>query len=341
MAQRVNSDERIETLIDILRYRRPDQSYTEAAFINKYLFPLGVLKDEFGNLIKRIGDAPIMWSSHTDTVHDSDGMQKVVYNRKRNEILLPKKSASSCLGADCGTGVWLMIEMIKAGVEGLYIFHRAEEIGGLGSRWITTNTPQIVEGINYAIAFDRFGTNSVITHQCGRGCSDAFAFQLGSKLGGMMPDDTGIYTDTAEYTHLIPECTNVSVGYDHHHTRREFQDVGHAIALLDRLTTADFTDLIVSRDINDEPDYGSYGGFGRQRYVYDDGAYDTWGADDDDQGPDLYNDSYTDLVRKYPQVAAQMIYDLGVSKNMFIEDVFKETGTFEQNEYEDDGTNPL
>jgi len=53
------------------------------------------------------------------------------------------------------------------------------------------------------------------------------------------PDDTGVYTDTAEFTDIIPECTNVSCGYYFEHTDKEELDMVHfdqlaaAIVLID------------------------------------------------------------------------------------------------------------
>ena len=41
------------------------------------------------------------------------------------------------------------------------------------------------------------------------------------------PDDTGVYTDSAEFVDSIPECTNISVGYQSEHTFRESQDLYH------------------------------------------------------------------------------------------------------------------
>jgi glycerophosphoryl diester phosphodiesterase len=41
------------------------------------------------------------------------------------------------------------------------------------------------------------------------------------------PDDTGVYTDTAEFTDIIPECTNISVGYDHEHSQQECLNIHH------------------------------------------------------------------------------------------------------------------
>jgi hypothetical protein len=46
-----------------------------------------------------------------------------------------------------------------------------------------------------------------------------------------MPDDTGVYTDTAEFIDFIPECTNISVGYDMEHSERETLDMDHFLQL--------------------------------------------------------------------------------------------------------------
>lgn len=153
------------------------------------------------------------------------------------------------LGADDGVGIWLMLRMISAGVEGLYIFHADEEIGGGGSRHIADETPQLLDGIVRAVAFDRKGTRSVITHQgIGRCCSDKFGQALGEALGmGYTIDDTGVFTDTANYTHLVPECTNVSSGYYREHTLHEHLDVTHATALANALTKVQWGELPVER----------------------------------------------------------------------------------------------
>ena len=79
-----------------------------------------------------------------------------------------------------------MLEMIKASVPGLYIFHRDEEVGGKGSKYISINTPEILKGIQFAIAFDRYGTTSVITEQMGGKCaSREFADSIYSFLPGV------------------------------------------------------------------------------------------------------------------------------------------------------------
>jgi acetylornithine deacetylase/succinyl-diaminopimelate desuccinylase-like protein len=223
----------------MLRYRRPAGSETESNFAARYLAPLA-RRDAAGNYIRRIGKSPaVLWSSHYDTVHHTGGLQRIVVDG--NTVRLHADSTSNCLGADCTAGVWLMREMIFAKKPGLYIFHAAEEIGGIGSRYVADKTPGVLDGIVYAIAFDRAGNGDVITHQSGTRCaSNDFADALATALGGLYaPDNGGLFTDTANYVDLIGECTNVSIGYAHAHTARESLDVPHLFGLLDSILTLD------------------------------------------------------------------------------------------------------
>ena len=254
----VNSTPR--DLMDMLTYRRPCESKTETAFIKRFLLPLGVRRDDAGKLIKRIGGAPVLWSSHFDTVHRTAGRQGVC--EAGGMVRLAKRAQSNCLGADDDAGVWLMSEMIRAGVEGLYVLHFGEEVGGIGSCHISMETPELLDGIQMAIALDRKGYDSVITHQGERCCSDEFAAALGDALGlGMVPDDTGLFTDTANYVTLVPECTNLSVGYEGAHGRKEVLDAHFLVGLRDRLVKLDCAALPVLRDpvdalLEDDLDWG-------------------------------------------------------------------------------------
>jgi hypothetical protein len=143
--------------------------------------------------------------------------------------------------------------MIERGLEGLYIFHRGEEKGCLGSRWIVENTPDLVKGIDAAIAFDRAGKRDIITHQSfGMTASDEFALSLADQLNrtkglDFRPDDTGVYTDTNEYADLIAECSNVSVGYDCNHGPNETLDVYHVEQLLKAVCSLDVHQIVIKR----------------------------------------------------------------------------------------------
>lgn len=238
----------IETLMAMLETKRPHKSKAENRFIRDFIEPLGVERDGFGNLYKRI-DGPgdtILWSVHTDTVHMTGGRQAI--QKRKGVVSLSPRGKSNCLGADDGAGLWLAREMILAGKPGLYVFHRAEECGGLGSDYIATHGQELLDGIQIAIALDRKGYNDVITHQMGRGCSDTFAESLCAALDmNYRPDDTGMFTDTANYFDLIPECTNISVGYFGQHSKSETLDSEFLIALRGKLIALDTSKLIVER----------------------------------------------------------------------------------------------
>lgn len=248
----------LERLIDILSLRRPHGSDGEAELIERYIAPLApeVMANDKGEVLAyviRKGSLPVLWSCHIDTVHrDND---KTV----RQEVWLTDDgvafvgSDADCLGADDGAGFWLLLEMLSSGVEGTYVFHRGEEIGCWGSRQMTEYHRSFIESFTHAIAFDRKGTTSIITHQRGgmRACSDALGNKLISLLDmGHELDQTGIYTDTAEYMEIVPECVNISVGYSDEHTSTESLDTEYLVRLRDAVCSIDWVNaaLPVERD---------------------------------------------------------------------------------------------
>lgn len=251
-----HQDADLKDLYRMFSYCRPHDSQTERDFVHKFLIPLDVELDAFGNVYKRIGNNPeIAWSSHIDTVHRAEGFQHLeIYDSK--ELRLTKDSKSSCLGADDTAGVWLMHQMIKAEKPGLYIFHRGEECGGKGSRWIVRENPALVTGIKTMIALDRRGYKSVITHQVGSRCaSNEFGASLADALNingdhdffKYDKDEGGSFTDSANYTDLIGECTNLSVGYEGAHGARETQHLNFLCLLRHTLIKLDPAKLVIKR----------------------------------------------------------------------------------------------
>src|SRR6185437_7758533 len=100
----------LKELLTMLTYRRPSNSKTECKFRNRWPVPLGCEQDEFGNLWKTVGDnSPILFCSHTDTVHRESGRGRVSYGDG-----VAMAEGSNCLGADDTVGVWLMMNMIRA-----------------------------------------------------------------------------------------------------------------------------------------------------------------------------------------------------------------------------------
>jgi peptidase M28-like protein len=233
----------------MLTYCRPMGSPSERTFINRFIRPLGAMPDRHGNLIATIGPRPrVLWSCHTDTVHSRSGRQHVELDSE-DRLFLPIGSKSSCLGADDTAGIFILTEMLRRQVPGRYVFHYGEERGCVGSSALVEEHPAWLDEIQIAIALDRKGTTDVITHQGARTASDEFARELADVIGlDYEPSDRGIYTDTERYAGIVPECTNLSIGYEHAHSASEWLDGRHVLALLDRLLTVNLDAVGVYRD---------------------------------------------------------------------------------------------
>lgn len=305
-------DFNIDELVEMLAYCRPHGSLVEEEFIQNYLEPLEVISDDFGNRYKFVGvkeneHPDILWSSHTDTVHKKEGSQEVIVDRGFATV-----KDNNCLGADCTTGVWLMMNMIRAGIPGAYVFHRAEEVGTKGSEYISQHFATDIVKFKAAIAFDRCGYDSIITHQMGeRCCSESFSESLKKALsmGDLESDPTGSYTDTYSYIRQIPECTNLSVGYFNQHTSKESQDLDFVEHLQERLLKIDLSQLVYVRDPKIvEYDYGDdwisrYYGSAYEQDKKDGTPY--W---------DQELNNMAEMVRMWPEEVARILIDMNISE---------------------------
>lgn len=264
----------------MLTYKRPHDSTSEDAFVQEFLFKdynvavVGDFVDPAAYVIE-VGDGSrTMFSCHVDTVHRSAGMQRIKYDAVKMNYY---KADGEPLGADDTAGCWLLLEMIDAGVPGVYVFHRGEERGGIGSSYIADKYPTFLQQFDRAIAFDRRGSCDVITHQgYGRCASDAFAEALADAFnedGESMyaPSDMGIFTDTANYTEIIPECTNISCGYMHEHTANETLHLPTLFALRDNCLRIDWDKLPTVRDprVSQYKTSYAYGSYGADEQDYD------------------------------------------------------------------------
>jgi len=237
--------------------------------------------DGAGNLIYEIGGAsPLVFSAHVDTVHRESGVQPLCVDLELQYIW---KEDGEPLGADDAAGCWMLVELIKADIPGMYIFHQGEEKGGIGSRYISDHKKHFFKDKNIAIAFDRRKQGSIITEMsAGRTCSDEFGTALAELLAmGHKIDDTGSFTDTANYRKLVAECTNISIGYDNEHTGSETLDFGYLYKLRDKVIEVglQLADLPITRD-PDKPDVSKYayiGGVYSGHNIYGYGEeYEDW-----------------------------------------------------------------
>lgn len=238
---------------EMLSYLRPMGTGYEIAFLlllQRALLTLDqdIEVDEFGNLWMEQGESQTLFVAHTDTAGSSEGYRKPLL-----EGGFYKSPDKRPLGADDTSGIYVLLTLIEAGVPGTYLFTRGEESGGLGAEFVARNLGDALKKFKRAIAFDRRGSSSVITHQAGGRCaSDTFAEALSNQLNDLgllyMPDNTGIYTDTAEFTELIPECTNISVGYVKEHSCEETQDWGFLQALAQAAVRVQWEELPTARN---------------------------------------------------------------------------------------------
>ena len=323
-------------LRDILSWSRPHGSSIERTFIERYVDSIGKLYgyvvevDAFGNrwvVVPPASDASpslpnVLWSCHVDTM-GAKGEQQGIKWADGHTLALAKPKPGRCLGADDGAGLWLLREMIRDGIPGTYVFHRGEERGRLGSLYVVEHEPYRLKGFDACVAFDRRGTRDIITHQMSeRGCSGAFANSLADAINSFSPsllayepDPTGSYTDSYSYFRHIPECTNVSIGYDHEHGPRETLNAQHCVLLRSALCNIDLSSLVIERDPlvieYDDDGFGLWGPYGT-------GCMASYSYPSRSSRPPY---SLEDLCKEYPETAAAMLEALGLDEDDFLQEL--------------------
>ncbi len=332
----------MKDLIEILTWCRGAGTSSESEFVREYICSIdGIKADGYGNYHLTIGKDPtILWSCHTDTVTRKVGRQNVKWAGK-GCLVLNNPQQNQCLGADDGAGLWIMLELIKAKKEGHYVFHRDEEIGGQGSSWLTKAenfAKYIPASIKATIAMDRCGTEDVITHQMyQRTASDEFADSLAAQLPvGMRKDDSGVFTDTANYVDIVGECTNLAVGYERNHGPSEWLDTNHVRRLRDSLVMLDISKLEFKRNPGDY-EYSDWGADMYKSYPSTKTYPSTW-KDDSGEIWDNYHGegeidrplaggiTFEEMVSEAPAVAARLLTELGVTDDEFRAHVYALTG---------------
>jgi hypothetical protein len=252
-----------------------------------HLLPDYLLTDEFGNKYFQIGETTTMFTCHLDT---ATGVNTQVTHVIEDNMI--KTDGKTILGADDKAGCVVMLYMIENKVPGLYYFFLGEEVGCVGSRKLSDKfKTDKLDYIKKVISFDRRALHSVITFQASqRCCSEKFAEALAAELNlhakevldndatfDYKPDNTGIYTDSAQFTGIYPECTNISVGYYSEHTFTERQDIKHLDKLAKACCLVKWEELPVERDPSVK-EYKSYNYSGYSGY----GGYDGYDNDWDD-----------------------------------------------------------
>lgn len=212
--------------------------------------PVNLKKDEYGNYFTKIGNSRSLFACHLDVVaRQKLKINKITYEKDGREYV--KTDGFTLLGADDKTGVVILLNMIDNKVPGTYYFFIGEEVGYVGSGLLYRQN-EFLSNFDRAISFDRKGHGSIINRQKGEWCcSDAFVKGLSAefKKNGMKfkADKFGMGTDAALFMGVIPECTNLSVGYFNEHTYSEEQDMDYMVQLANAATKINWEKLPVSR----------------------------------------------------------------------------------------------
>lgn len=243
----------------------------------KYL-PKNIKQDRFGNYYLQIGKTRTIFTSHLDTV--CSGTQTRVKHVIDGYMI--KTDGKTTLGADDKAGVTVMLYMIEKKIPGLYYFFVGEEVGCVGSSKAAKDTQRFnKQKWDRMVSFDRRDTCSVITYQSGqRCCSEDFAVELAKRLSinglNLRPDNTGVYTDSAKFMPIIPECTNISVGYYSEHSQSERQNINYLEQLCVNVCSINWETLPTRRDPS-RTEYRSYGGYAGGGWS----DYEDWYNNDD------------------------------------------------------------
>jgi hypothetical protein len=220
----------------------------------KYL-PNFLKKDKHGNYYYIIGNTDTAFTCHLDTASRTKSRVNLREFEKDGQTFI-KTDGSSILGADDKAGVTVLLYMIHNNVPGVYWFFIGEERGGIGSRDVAKDYDSypFMKDIKKIVSFDRRNYYSVITSQMGVSCcSNEFAQSLCDQLNKsglkLALDPTGIFTDSASFIDIIPECTNVSVGYFDEHRHTEIQNITYLKKLCKAAVACDWDKLVVKRKI--------------------------------------------------------------------------------------------
>lgn len=289
--------------------------------------PDGIETDEFGNKFIQIGDSTCMFTCHLDTATSANVdvehvIEGNIIKTDGTSILGADDKAGMVI-------LLYMIENKIPGLYYFFLGEEVGCVGSRKvsnkiKDLVTGEADSPWKKLNKVISFDRRGYDSVITHQSGgRCCSDEFAKALADDLNKCGPisnidiptasceelrawingplgssqcpgfsykiDPTGIYTDSAQFTRIYPECTNISVGYKSEHCFTEQQDILHLDQLAKACLKIDWENLPIKRD----PTKYEYSGGSSYGYG---GSYGYWDSEWDDYYNMPARKSYTQPI---------------------------------------------
>lgn len=218
--------------------KRPSEFFLELARLGPV--PHGREDATYGTLLSEAGfsrrpgawtlreEAPVVLAAHLDTV--AGRVPKGV--RVVDGVA---QGVEGALGADDKAGVALVLALAQDPPPGVgFALFLGEEVGCVGSE--EALEAGLFRGARAVVSLDRWGKEEVIRAQLGQETASLEAASwLARRLGlGHRVSDRGVWTDSAVFAGVVPECLNLAVGYEGAHTDQDAQD----LLYLDRLGEA-------------------------------------------------------------------------------------------------------
>ena len=194
---------------------------------------------------------------HLDTINTHAEKCKIKpdrdyeYDENLNILGLSKESPLHCLGGDDRAGVWIALKIISYMEEtGNYKydvgFFEDEEIGCKGSSLFNIDVDMFELNTTCYIGLDRKSTNGV-QELALYGDDNKDLIEIFTDLG--YPTDMGSITDASNLSGKVA-CVNLSIGYDHEHTKKEVLHINCMEDTLNTLKIARFRPLPYEADFD-------------------------------------------------------------------------------------------
>lgn len=213
------------------------------------------------------GTFPVLLVAHMDTVHQLLP-DKIEYDEVKDRL-----SCKEGIGGDDRCGIYMILEVIKR-YNCSVLFCEDEEVGCIGARkFIETDLAKELE-FNYAIEFDRKGSNDAVFYDCDNEEFEEFITKEFYKTAYGSVSDISVVAPF-----LKCAAVNLSCGYYNAHTLSEYvvlhemeKSIEEACKILERTTENDKFEYIEA-----VRNFGYYGGgyYGGSYYgnSYYDGYY--------------------------------------------------------------------
>lgn len=238
------------------------------------------------------GTFPVLLLAHLDTVHKALP-KTIVYDLEDGSIW-----STNGIGGDDRCGVYMILEIIKKHNCSV-LFCEDEEIGGVGAKkFIKTDLAQELE-FNYAIEFDRRGSNDAVFYDCDNEDFEKFITEEFYKTAD------GSFSDISVVAPFLKcAAVNLSCGYYNAHTKDEYvvlsemdNSIEAACKILEKTTAEDKFEYVEAKYAYSDYDwykkyYSGYMNYGNSKssgYNYN---YNYSWKDD-------YEDDYEDEYTRY------------------------------------------